>query len=85
MNVWEMGMLMRDGVMLVPVGMRFIPIPTKFMNMLMMLIVYMLVSMLEWLVSVLMLVVFGDMQPNADAHQGGSQPEQCIGWLVQQP
>ena len=51
------------------------------MHMLMVCIVNMQVPMLDRLVLVVMLVVFGQMQPNAEAHQNASDDQLNRNWL----
>lgn len=43
--------------------------------MLMMRIVRVRMAVHQWLVYVLMLVIFGEMQPNSDGHAGGRHPK----------
>ena len=60
-----------------PVNMRILAIPCKFMDMLMMNIVRMGMDMIKRFMKVLVLVVLGQVNPNTNSHQSSRQPKQA--------
>lgn len=74
-DIRKMRVLVRHGVvrMVVTVGLRAIPL--RLMLMLVVLIVYVLMHVLQWLVGMLMFVPFGQVQPDTNAHKYACQPE----------
>ena len=74
-NIWVMWMRMPQFRMHMLVIMRLLPIPRKFMNVLVMNIVDMTVLMFKGFMMVFMLMVLGQMNPDADSHQKSCQPE----------
>jgi hypothetical protein len=65
----------QDGVA-VRMHMRLTAIPRKVVFMPMMLFMRMAMAMLQHIVRVLMLMALADVQPHAQAHQPGGNPEQ---------
>lgn len=75
MNVGVMRVAVPDRLMLVNVAVGFAAIPFKVMLMLMVFIVNMPVTMDERLVLVVVRVAFSEVNPDANAHQQGGDPE----------
>ena len=71
MQVREMGVAVREGIMLVLVGMRLLGLPWERVRMLMMRIVQVRVGMIEPPMRVFVLMMLGQMQPHPRAHQRG--------------
>lgn len=65
MNIWKMCVAMAQRSVIVLVRVRFRTVPVARVRMLMMLVMRVGVRVRHWLMHVLMLVVFGDMQQNA--------------------
>lgn len=59
----------------VRVDVRLLTVPTFFMRVLVMLVVYMGVVVLHWLVDVCMLVPLGKVQSHTERHQRRRTPE----------
>jgi hypothetical protein len=74
-NVREMRVTVRDRQMRVRMRMRFIAIVRKVVRVLMMFVMPMPVRMLEPLVRMFVFVPFAHMQPDAERHQRGRDPE----------
>ena len=69
-------------VVRMPVPKRFVPVPVRmrlcrrsFVSMAMMVVVEMAVLVLDWLVSMVMGMPFGQMQPDAERHQQARNDE----------
>lgn len=75
MNIREMRVSMRNGRVAVWMGMRLFAVPREIMHVLVMFIVTMPVVVIQRIVRVRMFVAFADMQPHAERHQRGRDPE----------
>ncbi len=75
MAIREMPMRVGRGRMLVGMAVRFRVAPNKIVLMLMMVIVRVRMFMFQRRMRMFVRVVFSQVQPDADAHQQGSQPE----------
>ena len=84
MNVRKVHMAVAEGIMFVTVRVRLGAIPRKIVLMAMMLVMGMGVSVRQRLVPVQVPVAFGEMQRNADRHQGRCDPEKRIRRLAEQ-
>ena len=71
-NIRKMWVLMCHFDMHMLVIMRLLPVPRKFMNMLVMNIVDMTVFMFKGFMMVFMFMVLSQMNPDADSHQKSS-------------
>ena len=74
-DIREMRMTMRHRRMLMRMCVWFCPIPWHVMRVLMMLVVNMVVGVIHGLVPVLMAMTFRQVQPHAQRHQRGGDPE----------
>ena len=74
-NIRKMRMSVRDRCMVMRMGVRLFTVPWEIVFMLMMRVVSMTMRMAERFVRVRMLVAFADMQPYAENHQRGREPE----------
>ena len=83
-DVRHMGMTVRERLMPMRMGMRFLSIPWKVMPVLVMLIMHMAVRMDRRLMGMDVLMLFGQMQPDSACHQRTGEPEAATGRLVQQ-
>lgn len=79
MDIRIMRMLVRHRRMDVPVHMRFFPVPARVVRVLMMFVMHMEVLMLDSLMRMLMRMMFAQMQPDAERHQGCRNPERTAG------
>ena len=77
-------MRMRHRHMPMRMHVRFRAVPGEVMPVLVMLVVHVFMCVFEWLVRVLVLVMFGQMQPDAGSHQRGSDPEWQAGYFTQE-
>ena len=75
MHVGHMRMLVRECAVPVPVGVRLTRRIARFMRVLVMGVVHVRMRMIERFVSVIMLMMFGDMQPDSQAHEHAGQQE----------
>lgn len=78
MNIREMGVRMGNGQMHVWVRMRLVPGISKFVFVLVMLVMAMPMGVREPLMRVFMLVPFAYVQPDAERHRGRSNPERHV-------
>ena len=81
-DVGEMRMAVGQRHMLVLMRVRFLAVPREGVPMLMVGIVRMAVSVRERLMSMLVVVLLGQVQPYAPCHERGSHPEGGRGRLV---
>lgn len=72
MHIREMRMGVRDAGMLMNVAVGFVTVPLEVMGMLMVLVVNMRMLVLHRFVRVLMRMMFGEVQIDADSHQCAS-------------
>lgn len=75
MNVRKVRMTVAQRRVFMFVAVGFAAVPFKWMLVLMMLVVHMPMAVLEWIVPVLVAVVFPQVNPHAKAHQQGGGPE----------
>lgn len=75
MNVRKMRMAVRDRQMHVRMRVRFVAVVRKIVRMLMMFVMPMPVRVLEPLVRMRVFMPFANVQPDAERHQRGSDPE----------
>lgn len=68
-HIGKVGMGVASRRMRMRMAMRFLAVPVKIVPMPVMLIMCMAVGMLQWLMRVPMRVVFGQVQPDAQAHE----------------
>src|SRR4051812_36855162 len=73
-----------QGGMPVLMSMRLPPIPCSGVRMLMVLVVHVLVAVDKGLVNMLVLVALADVQPDAERHEAGGNPEENGRLLVHQ-
>lgn len=78
--VW---MAMCEHRMMVYVGVRFPAIPAQFMRVLVMLVVHMHMTVRQLFVRMLVLMMLGQVQPDAHSHQRCGNPEGRRKWFVQ--
>lgn len=78
-DVGEMGMLVYHRLVPMPVLVVLVADPCKRMGVLVVRVMYMTVTVLHRLMYVFMLMVFGEVQPYAQCHEGGSDPERSRG------
>lgn len=83
-NIREMRMLVDDDGVLVPMIMGIATIPLERVLMLMVRIMHVRMAVLERLMHVFVLMMLGQVQPHAPAHQAGSHPERRIGRFTEQ-
>jgi len=76
MNVGVMRVAVRDGFVGVRMRMRFGAIPREIVGVLVMDVVHVAVGMGDGLVLVHVFVALAQVQPHADAHQYGCNPEE---------
>lgn len=69
MHVWDVRMLVAQPLMAMPVCMRLAGGIVGPMRVLVVLVVHVAVRVLQWLVFMLVRVILGDMQPDAESHQ----------------
>ena len=74
-NVWVVRVAVRHCSVFVPVAVTAWAAPAWFMLMLMVFIMAVFVLMLHLLVDMFMPMVFSQVQPHADGHQGGGEPK----------
>lgn len=82
MDVRKVRMLVHDGEVFVPMIVRFRPVPLERMRMLVVIVVHVRVTMLERCMHMPVFVPLGQMQPDAQGHQAGCQPERRISRLI---
>ena len=75
-NIREMRVLVRHGLVSMPMAVRFLAIPSKVMRMLVVLVMSVRMRVLQRFVGVFMVMPFTQMQPDTQAHQGTGQPKQ---------
>ncbi len=75
MHIREVCMRMGDGQVHMRMGMGFIAIEWEIVLVLVMFVVAMAMRVIERLVRMLMLMSFTHVQPNAQRHHGGGDPE----------
>lgn len=75
MDVGEMRVSVNDRLMLVRVRVRLVAVPFEPMHVLMVAVVTVHVIMLEKLVSVLVLMMLREVQPDAGPHEHGGHAE----------
>ena len=83
MDVGIMRMAMADRQVSVRVAVRFAAVPGEVVLMLVVQIVAVAVRMFVFFMRMRMLVAFRQMQPDADTHQSGCQPEQAADRFMQ--
>jgi hypothetical protein len=76
MNIWKMRVRMCEWNVAVRMGMRFLAVPFEIMLMLVMFIVTVPMIVLQRAMRMRMVMALADMQPDAERHQGRSEPEQ---------
>ena len=80
-DIGDMGVRMRQWLMWMGVGMRFLTVPVEVVWMLMVVVMRMLVRMSHRSVGVRMVMLFRQVQPNSGRHQRAGKPEsgfRCI-------
>ena len=70
-DVREVRVFVRNRGVPMPVSMRFVTFPSEVVRVLVVLVMDMAMTMLDWLVPVFMLVVLGQVQVDPPAHQAG--------------
>lgn len=75
MDIRIMRMAMRDGLVAMRMAVRFAAVPICIVFVLMMRVVHMPMAMLQHFMRMLVRMPLGEMQPYAQGHQGGCQPE----------
>ena len=75
MNVRKVRMLVDDGDVFVPMSVRDVHVPFERVLMLVVRVMCVHVGMFERPMNMLMLVVFGQVQADAQAHQASCKPE----------
>ena len=75
MQVRVMRMAVPQAAVRMRMGVRLLPVPCEGVPVLMMLVVHVGMRVLHRLVHVRMLVTFGQVQPDAERHERGSDPE----------
>lgn len=84
-DVREVGVLVRHCLVNVAVRVRLFRVNAWRVRVLVMLVVRVLVSVFERLVSVQMFVAFGEVKPNACSHQNARSNEKRADGFMQQP
>src|SRR3546814_9872272 len=75
MNVGVVRVIVCNPHVCVPMRVRLVPIPRKFVRMLMVLIMYMAVRMGYGVVRMHVFMTFGQVQPHTDSHHKCRSPE----------
>ena len=74
-DIRKMRVLVHHANVAVPMLMRLIIVPIEIVRMPVVLIMDMTMGMLDWLMPVLMFMVFRQVQPDAPGHQRRRQPK----------
>ena len=85
MNVREVGVLVRHHSVRMPMRVRLGALPFKVVRMLVMAVMRMAMGVCQRLVQVLVIMLFSQVQPDAQSHETTGQPERRRGGFAQQP